>query len=80
MNRREMHEKMKYIQNSFWQAYVNLTNSNNMSQYNKDVDELMTRFKKETDKVMITFLNSMMLTWAGFANEIVCGHFDKSQE
>lgn len=76
MNRKEAHEKIKYIQNPLWKAYTKLVNSNDIEQFETDINELSRQFESEDDEEIRLFLNHMILAWWGLARAFKDGHFD----
>lgn len=72
-----MHEKIKDITNSFWNAYKKMANTRDMEQFNKDVNKITFRYQAEEDEEIRLFLNNTLLAWWGLAQAINNGHFDK---
>lgn len=63
-----MHEKICDIQNAFWKAYKDFSETKDMRKYNNDVDALIEKYRH--DGILLNFCQNLALTWTPVINGI----------
>lgn len=63
-----MHEKIKDIQNGFWEAYKKFTKSLDIDQYTKDLEKIEKKYAY--DPIMRKFCEDLSWSWSKVINGI----------
>lgn len=61
-----MHEKIKDIQNGFWEAYKKFTKSLDVDQYTKDLEKIGKKYAH--DPIMREFCEDLSWSWSKVIN------------
>lgn len=58
-----MHEKLADIQNSFWKAYKNFTQTMDVNQWADEVGEILERYRQDIQP-LYTFCENQLYGWS----------------
>lgn len=64
-----MHEKLMDIQNSFWRAYKDFSETKDMGRWNKDLGALAGKYNG--DRLMFGFVKWLAFAWSPIVNEMM---------
>lgn len=63
-----MEEDVKNIQNGFWGLYKQFVKNKDMTEYNKNVKELVEKYKG--DEFLFPFCQNLAISWAPIINKL----------
>lgn len=63
-----MHDAIKDIQNTLWTMYKNISTSGDMTAYNRQAKDLVSKYRDHDD--MCRFCQNMIITWSPVINNI----------